>query len=109
MSKKTGTLPLFKTDAGGTTHKAVDKRRRALEKLFDSMPMQIDAIKHEKENAAIELRRFTAQREKSDTIKQLNRRRLNAEAAPYGGLFEFPVQQAYLSQSTSKTPAIQGK
>ena len=42
-----------------------DKKRAASQRIFDSLPMKIDAIKAEREKAAKELRRFVMEREKN--------------------------------------------
>jgi len=54
---------LTPADSGNARTRA-EKRRLFLQRLFDSIPGQIDAIREKKENDAIELRRFVMRRER---------------------------------------------
>jgi len=54
----------------GANQKAFEKRRRASQVIFDSIPAQIDAIKEKRERDAIELRLFVMKRERAESIRQ---------------------------------------
>lgn len=55
-----------------TNQNRAEKKRLALQRIFASMPAQIDAIKEEKVCAAIELRRFMLAREADEIPGQRN-------------------------------------
>jgi hypothetical protein len=65
MSKITTNIPALDNGTAGTVYNRAEKRRLALQRLFDTIPEQIDAIREKRENDAIELRRFMMQRERN--------------------------------------------
>jgi len=60
------------TDPIETDQNRAERKRLGLQSIFASMPAQIDAIKDERERAAIELRRFMMVREADETTRQRN-------------------------------------
>lgn len=103
MSKKFSKLPPFDKDQFVSNPKSAEKRRRALLCIFDSFPAQVDAIKNQKENDAIELRRFMVQREKDERMKRSSTARSNRWAKPVTGLLWAPEQKSPLPTSISRT------
>jgi len=55
-----------------TIQNRAGRKRLALQRIFACLPAQIDAIKDERERAAIELRRFMMVREADETTRQRN-------------------------------------
>ena len=92
-----------------TVHKAVEKRRLALQVLLDSIPEQIDAIKAEKENAAIELRSFVAAREEMQEVKRPTRAWLIEDEKPLEGIFLAANHKTYLSRRATTTNGFSKK
>lgn len=60
------------TDPIETIQSRAERKRLSLQRIFECMPAKIDAIKEQRECAAIELRRFMMAREADEITRRRN-------------------------------------
>lgn len=101
MAKKIIALSLSPQHSLGARKSRSEKKRRAMQDILDSMPEQIDAIKRERQNAAVELRRFIDESERDALVKRINAARLKRGANPVNGFLWGPEHTVRLSPSVS--------